>query len=177
MFFFTDSACSSHRRATDGQATVEAAFFIPIIFVAMLLLLQPGILLYNQVVMKGAAAEGCRLLATKTGATGASNETYKASILRRLGAVPQQDNFHVHGEQCTWDVQLEGDERVPHARVIIKNQVKPLPLLDTASTLLGLTNAAGNLEQKVEVQMPTQPDWVAQNTLGLDPKAWVQRWS
>ncbi|MEG0477631.1 MAG: TadE/TadG family type IV pilus assembly protein [Raoultibacter sp.] len=162
--------------ALRGQATVEAAFLIPVIFLALLLLLQPGMLLYTQVVMQGAAAEGCRLLATKTGQAGADDAAYKASVLRRLGAVPQQENFHVHAGGCTWDIQLQGDESSPQTCVTIKNQVKPLPLLDAAGTLLGLTNAAGNFEQTVSVRAQTQPDWVASNALGLDPQAWVQKW-
>lgn len=177
MFFYTDVVLPAPHRSAEGQATVEAAFLIPVIFLAVLLLVQPGILLYNQVVMKGAASEGCRLLATKTAAAGAADEAYRASILRRLGAVPQQDNFHVHSSGCTWDIQLKGDESSAQACVTIKNQVKPLPLLDAASTLLGLTNAAGNLEQVVSVQVPTQPDWVVNNELGLDPKAWIRQWT
>ena len=49
---------------------MEAAVLIPVLFTALLLLLQPGILLYDRMVMQGAAAEGCRLLATKTAALG-----------------------------------------------------------------------------------------------------------
>ena len=47
-----------------GQATVEAAFALPIALLLVLLLVQPGILLYDRIVMQGAAAEACRLLAT-----------------------------------------------------------------------------------------------------------------
>ena len=51
-----------------GQSTVEAAFLFPVVFVLVLLLVQPGILLYDRIVMEGAAADACRLLATKTDA-------------------------------------------------------------------------------------------------------------
>ena len=52
------------RRANDerGQGTVEAALVIPVLFVLLLLLLQPGIVLYDRMVMRGAAAEACRPL-------------------------------------------------------------------------------------------------------------------
>ena len=43
-------------RTDSGQATVEAAFLIPVIFVAMMVLLQPGIILYDRMVMNHAAA-------------------------------------------------------------------------------------------------------------------------
>ena len=41
------------RRLQDdsGQATIEAAFIIPVLFILMLLLLQPGIVLYDRLVM------------------------------------------------------------------------------------------------------------------------------
>lgn len=54
------------REGTKGQATIEAAALIPVLFILLLLLLQPSILLFDRIVMKNAAAEGCRLLATKT---------------------------------------------------------------------------------------------------------------
>ncbi len=46
-----------------GQGTVEAAFVLPVLLGLVLFLLQPGIVLYDRVVMKSAAAEACRLLA------------------------------------------------------------------------------------------------------------------
>ena len=56
-------------RARDarGQSTVEAAVALPVVFLLVLLLVQPGIVLYDRMVMAGAAAEGCRLLATSDG--------------------------------------------------------------------------------------------------------------
>ena len=38
-----------------GQSTVEGAFLIPVILLMLMLLIQPGILLYNRVVMQSAA--------------------------------------------------------------------------------------------------------------------------
>lgn len=78
-----------------GQATVEGAFLIPVILLMLMLLIQPGILLYDRVVMQAAAAEGCRLVSTRP--PGDSSDAYKGYVLRRLGSVPQQKNFHVHG--------------------------------------------------------------------------------
>ncbi len=45
-----------------GQATVEAAFAVPVLMVLVLMLVQPGIIRYDRIVMEGAAAAGCRLL-------------------------------------------------------------------------------------------------------------------
>ena len=42
------------RTCESGQATVEAAFLLPVLFVGLLLLMQPGILLYDRLVMQAA---------------------------------------------------------------------------------------------------------------------------
>ena len=49
----------------DGQATVESAFLIPVLFTALLLLVQPGMVLYDRMVMAAAATDACRVLAVK----------------------------------------------------------------------------------------------------------------
>lgn len=151
-----------------GQSTVEAAFALPIVLLAVLLLLQPGILLYDQMVMANAAAEGCRFLATSE-----PGDAVEDFIRRRLGAVPEQDLFHVHGGGCTWRIEMEGGQTAPEAKVSIATEVRPVPLLDYGARLLGLVNGNGNFEVRVEASMPAQPAWAAQSSLGLDPAAWV----
>ena len=106
-----------------GQATVEAAYLIPVLFLCLLLLLQPGIILYDLVVMRAAAAEGCRVLATKTDATGVSDQACKAYVKRRLAAIPPQDQFHIHEGGCSWEIVTEGDETSEYVRVTITNKV------------------------------------------------------
>lgn len=160
-----------------GQATVEAVFVIPVLFVAMLLLIQPGIVLYDRMVMANAAAEGCRVLATSTDAYGAMAGSCEAFVRHRLAAVPQHDCFHVHGARCSWDIELIGNESSETVTVRIGNELKPLPLLDVASKLLGMTNANGNLEIEEEVTMPTQPGWVSRTEKGLSPAEWIGAWT
>ena len=101
-------------RARDarGQSTVEAAVALPVVFLLVLLLVQPGIVLYDRMVMAGAAAEGCRLLATSDG-DAATCEEY---VRRRLGAIPPLDVFHVHDSGCTWEVRCEGGGAADVAR-------------------------------------------------------------
>lgn len=151
-----------------AQATVEAAFAIPILMILILLLLQPGIVLYDRIVMHGAAEEGCRLLATSDG-SGQSNEDY---IRRRLSAVPQVDIFHIHSGGCSWNIELDGDEGQDEVSVRISNELKPLPLLDSAMALAGLLNGNGNLEIEVSASQKTQPDWVDSAAEGRDPDSW-----
>lgn len=156
-----------------GQGTVEAAVAIPVLFLLLLLLLQPGIVLYDRLVMANAAAEGCRLLATATGDMGDSCEAF---IRHRLAAVPQHDCFHVHRGSCSWDIELLGDESSPEVTVRIGNELRPLPLFDAGSRLLGLANASGNLEIWESVTMRSQPDWATSSELGLDPSSWIGAW-
>lgn len=160
-----------------GQATVEAAFLIPIMFCALLLLIQPSMILYDRVVMKSAASDACRLLATKTDAAGDMSGAVDAFVRHRLGAIPPVDCFHVHGGGCSWDIQVEGDERSETVRVAISNRVKPLPLLDAAGSLLGLVGEDGTLSVKVESSRQTQPGWVSGTAHGLDPQGWIGAWS
>ncbi len=156
-------------RDDSGQSTVEAAFALPILMLLVLLLLQPGIILYDRIVMQGAAADGCRLLATTASGNASTNEDY---IRRRLSAVPQIDQFHVHSSGCSWQIELSGDEASDEVTVRISTEVKPLPLLDFGMALAGFTNENGNLRIEVESTETTQPDWVADAAEGRNPSAW-----
>ncbi|MCL1847617.1 MAG: pilus assembly protein [Coriobacteriia bacterium] len=160
--------------AKRGQATVEAAFMIPLLFLLLLLLLQPAILLYNRMVMQNAAAEGCRLLATRADVGSNSAVQYEGYVKRRLASIPPVDIFHAHVGVNTWDIELIGGEDSAVVTVRITNYVKPLPLLDMGATLLNLTNPDGYLIQKVEVTMPTQPGWALNS--GGGPAQWTSQW-
>ena len=45
------------RAGERGQATVEAAFLIPVLFTVLLLSVQPGMVLYDRMVMRAAASD------------------------------------------------------------------------------------------------------------------------
>ena len=154
-----------------GQATVEAAFLVPVLFVVLLLLLQPGILLYDRIVMQGAAAQGCRLLATSTQAGGASAASCEDLVKRWLGAVPPHDLFHVHEPSCTWEVVCAGDEYAGEVAVTIRTKVRPLPLFDAAAALVGAVDGDGYLTVEVRETARTQPQWAEAS--GIDPGAWA----
>ena len=161
----------------DGQATVESAFLIPVLFTALLLLVQPGMVLYDRMVMAAAATDACRLLATKTDTAGESSQAIEAFVRHRLGSVPPVACFHVHEGDCAWGIVFEGDEHSEYVRVSIENKVRPLPLLDGASALLGMLDEEGLLSVKVEAQRRTQPAWVLGTEKGLDPQGWIGAWS
>ncbi len=153
-----------------GQATVEAAFALPVLVVLVLLLLQPGIVLYDRIVMQGAAADGCRLLCTSGQDGEDSSEEY---MRRRLSAVPQIDQFHVHASGCSWNIELLGNEASSEVKVKITNELKPLPLVDFGMTLAGLVNGDGNLVIEVESSAHMQPDWLEASEEGRNPSGWV----
>lgn len=157
-----------------GQATVEAAFALPIMMLLAMMLLQPAIVLYDRIVMQAAAAEGCRLLATADRAGGDSScEDY---IRRRLSAVPQQSCFHVHDGTCSWDIDLTGDASSSEVSVRIGNKIKPLPLLNAGAALLGAADADGYVGIEVVSSMPTQPSWVSESDAGHASAEWVGAW-
>lgn len=143
-------------RRTRGQATIEAAFALPVLMLLILMLLQPSILLYDRIVMQSAAAEGCRLLATSDGS---SQSTCEDFLRRRLSAIPQVDFFHVHTSGCTWQISMSGNESSATASVRISTEVKPLPLIGLGAGFLGLTGANGNLTVEAEANASTQPPW------------------
>lgn len=159
-----------------GQSSVEAAFLIPSVFIMLLLLLQPGIVLYDRTVMAGAAAEGCRLLATRTDAAGAGEDAYREAVLGRLGSIPPEPHFHVHDGGCTWEIDLSGSECDPEVAVRIENKLEPLPIVGAAAGLFGALDEDGLLTVEVTAVASTQADWVAESELGLDPRSWVEKW-
>ena len=160
-----------------GQGTVEAAVMIPVLFLGLVLLVQPGIILYDRIVMQAAASEACRLLATGTDAAGDMAESCEAFVRHRLSAVPQVDCFHVHDGGCSWQITLSGDEDSETVSVTIANEAEPLPFLGAASALLGIVNDEGNFVIQVTCEQETQPAWVAGSEEGMDASEWVGAWS
>lgn len=169
---------SNTRRSlfSNGQATLEAAFLIPIIMVCLLLVIQPGILLYDRMVMESAAAEGCRILATRTTSQQTDDTHYENFVRHRLGSIPEHESFHIHDPACAWDIKLNGSETTPSVSVTITNKLHLLPLFDFGAQVAGLLDESGAFLLSVTVEMPTQPDWVSNQELGMNPRGWVEQW-
>ena len=165
-------------RSEEGQGTVEAAFALPVLMLLVLMLLQPGIVLYDRMVMQAAAAEGCRLLATATGSLGSMDEACEAFVRHRLGAVPQQECFHVHegANGCSWEIFLSGGESSDTVEVRIENELEPLPLLDAAAALLNLVNEDGHLVVEASATAPVQPGWAQEAFASQAPEDLVGSW-
>ena len=157
----------------EGQATVEAALVLPLVFVVILLLLQPAIVLYDRVVMANAAAEGCRFAATSADPEGVC----KQFVLRRLGAIPPHELFHAHEAGCSWAIEVQGGESASQSRVSIENKLRPLPLLGVCAKALGLVDESGYLTVRVERRLDAQPAWAAPSGYDAGPSQWIGAWN
>lgn len=154
--------------AERGQATVEAAFLLPLLFALLALLMQPVALLYNRCVMQVAAAETCRAAATAAGGEGA----VRAYALRRLAAIPALDVFQDVGEG--WTVELGDDAGTGMVRVTIVNRLRPLPLVGLTAGLLAYQLDDGRFEQRVSTCSRVVPTWAVEQT--GDPASCVGAW-
>lgn len=149
-----------------GQATVEAAVLLPVLFAVLGLLLQPALLLYDRCVMSAAAAEGCRLVATGTD----DEASVRAYMERRLGGIPNVPVFH---DGADWDLSWSGGEGGTACMAVV-NHVQPLPLFGITVGLAGEMDASGRIEQRVEASCTTHPAWVSEQ--GFDPASWIGAW-
>ena len=156
-----------------GQGTVEAALLIPVVCVGILLLVQPAIVLYDRMVMADAAAETCRLLMTLPAEERSTADVFAR---RRLAAIPQQENFHVHEGGCAYRISCQGGEGSSSVEVCIENRLKPLPLIGAGAGFLGLLDGDGCLRVEVTSTMDAQPSWVASSPAGSAPAGWVGAW-
>lgn len=156
-----------------GQATVEAAFALPVVLICILLLAQPGIILYDRMVMRQAALEGCRALVTNPSGNASDCRAY---VLRRLGSIPPQDLFHVHQAGCSWVIKLSGNESSGDVSVSIDNAIKPLPLINVAFEGLGLLDSDGYFRIHVEESLSAQPAWLDGSQLAGGPSSWIGAW-
>lgn len=151
-----------------GQATVEAAFMLPMLLAVFGLFLEPSILFYDRAVMEAAAAETCRVVETQT----AEESAVEAYALRRLGAVPSLSVFHMGGD-AGWTVELEGGE-LEEVTVTVTHRVSPLPLLGVTAGLGGSMQGDGSCLQSVSATSALAPSWAAE--LGSSPEEWVEGW-
>lgn len=167
----TDRSSRTHRSIA-GQATVEAAFLLPTFFLVLLLLAQPGILLYDKIVMEAAATQGARLASTSAAAAngGATEEVVRSY----LGAIPPIDIFHIHDGSCTYEVTVSGDESSSEVTVSIVNHARALPLAGFLADGIGVAED-GVFSLVVEAREATQPGWVWDSGAGA-PDGWAAGW-
>ena len=89
---------------------------------------------------------------------------------------PALDVFHVHDSGCTWEVRCEGGGAADVARVTVRTEVRPLPLLDGGATLLGMVNERGNLVVEVTATAPTRASWAQESLNGASVNGKAGEW-
>lgn len=149
---------------TYGQASVEAAFLLPVLFVIIGLLLQPAILLYNKVIMNAASAEACR-----TAATIENKQSLDEFTKRRLSAIPKLNIFHA-GE---WQIDYSLNHEDLNA-VTISHHVKTLPLLGVSASLFAQSIDSNTVLQKTKTQTILQPNWLSKSDKSI--QEWIDSW-
>ena len=150
-----------------GQASIEAAFLLPIFFLVFGLFLQPAFLLYNRCVMHAAAAESCRMLASAT----TDENSKKAYVLRRLSAIPCLSAFH-EGDVKNYEITFSGGQMSEEVSVKIVNRAKPLPLLGVSAGLAGQMEGS-SIKQEVFVSAHVTPAWASN---AGSPSSWISKW-
>ena len=147
---FEASACF---RGTRGQATVEAALLIPALLLGLVIAAQPGIVLFDRVVMEAAAAEGCRALETASAAD-------EGEVVEYL-----------------WDVEVQGAGQSGQCvSVRISHGYRPLPLVGQGMGLLGLVGGNGLVRQEGFREMSIHDEWALESEFGLSYESWIDRW-
>lgn len=161
-------------RARDarGQSTVEAAVALPVVFLLVLLLVQPGIVLYDRMVMAGAAAEGCRLLATSDGDAATCESTCAAAWGRSRPSTSSTCMTPAAHGRCAARAVVRRMSR----GWTVRTEVRPLPLLDGGATLLGMVNERGNLVVEVTATAPTRASWAQESLNGASVNGKAGEW-
>ncbi len=137
---------------------------LPVLLLLLGLLVQPVCACYTRTVMRHAAAETARVLAT-----GRDDGVARSFALRRLGAVPEAAPFHVGGKS-DWSVQLGRSDDGRSVSVRIAGHLRPLPLLGLTTYAFGTRDSVGLLmEERLEERV--RPEW-----LGGDYGRWMQAW-
>lgn len=161
-------------RNINGQATVEAAIMIPVIFLIILILIQPCLVLFDLIIMNSAAIETCRVLSTAASVD--KNSLCEQYARRRLSAIPQQENFHYHKDGCSYQFEFVGDQNSSFVSVEITNEIKPLPLINIFVDAFGMLNANKCLAIKSKQELSLKPSWVFKNPDNENVDKWIGKW-
>ena len=144
---------------------MEAAVMLPVLMVLFALLVQPVCVLYTRMVMRHAATETARVLATSD-----DLEACRSFAVRRLRAIPEASLFHVGGSD-DWQITLGKSSDARVCEVSIAGHLRPLPLFGVAMSALGTMDAVGlRVEESVAERM--RPSW-----LGGEYESWMGAWS
>ena len=137
---------------------------LPVLMVLFALLMQPVCVFYTRMLMRHAASETARVLATS-----GDEGVCRSFALRRLRAVPEASVFHVGGSD-DWEVNLSRSGDAQTCEVTIAGHLRPMPLLGVVAGAMGTRDAQG-LRVEVRVCERLRPQW-----LGGEYESWMQAW-
>lgn len=136
-----------------AQASVEAAFILPVALLLCGMVIQVGIYGFTRSVMMRTCAETVRVAAFDfDGNTQDCCEFAK----RRLAAIPNLALFHTPPAD-DWDIQIHVTNR--SAKVSITGHFQPIPVIGMLVEAFGEKDDKGCVI-KAEVEGNTQPSWV-----------------
>ncbi len=137
-------------RTEDAQATVEAAFILPVIILCMGLSVQPILCMYTKSLMQEAALEGVRFAMSEED----KNKTERF-VRRRLEAIPASEIFHA-GSDDDWNIEIVRSQET--VSITIVGHMKEIPLLGTPS-LLYLDHDEAGIVLKASASGVISPSW------------------
>lgn len=143
---------------------MEAAALLPVLLLLVVLLAQPLCALYTLTIMRHAASEGVRVLATTTDVG-----TVRPFVLRRLRAVPEASLFHVGGSG-DWEVWCDRGGDGMTVTVGIRGHLRPLPMLGAVVSLMGQRDQRGVVLQS-EVSQRVRSQWMEGSY-----DVWIAQW-
>lgn len=142
--------CKTFFHSENGQASIEAAFILPIALLCIGLALQPLLYMYSKSLCHQAAEEGVRYAMSEE-----NNSRTERYILRRLSSIPSLPILH-KGEEADWNIEIiRADNKV---RISIMGHMAPLPLLGVPSKMF-LPHDDDGLKIKTEAEGPISPGW------------------
>lgn len=136
-----------------AQASVEAAFILPIALLLCGMMVQVGIYGFTRSVMMRTCAETVRVASFDfDGNTQDCCEFAK----RRLKAIPNLTLFHTPSPD-DWDIQIQISDR--SAKVSITGHFQPIPVIGALVEAFTEKDDKGCII-RAEVEEHTQPSWV-----------------
>ncbi len=137
-------------RSEMGQASIEAAFILPVVLLIIGLTIQPMLYLYTKAMMQEACLEGVRYATTQD-----KDELLVRYVRRRLESIPPMEIFH-SGGQGEWDIEVVRSERSIY--IAVGSIMKPIPVLGNPS-LLVLPSKEGGLYVEANATCDLSPSW------------------
>lgn len=133
-----------------AQATIEAAFVLPVALLCIGLSVQPIVYMYTKSIVQEAAYDGVRFASSES-----DDKKTERYVLRRLQAIPTLEIFHLV-DMNDWNIELTRTSSAVELR--ISGHIKPIPIIGTPSTLV-LPHDEKGLVVQSQARIFDRPSW------------------